>query len=207
MLSRRQGLGAVSCLRKSECLHQLHFNPNLADICPTLFARKKTVVEELSGTLEISRFCQIKNQLEYQRGWSSIQLRIFFQSFNSLPRGTMQKAEGLVQSHVDGNVGGIGSQSILKGRQCAFRIVFLMQQSQTHAGAQDGWLGPNFASLRPLLESGICQATRKIKRSQQVVRSRVRRVLLESCMQYSKFLRGAGKNICRRKFRCDAVIV
>ena len=88
-----------------------------------------------------------------------------------------------------------------------FRIILYMKQSQPHARTQDGRLRSRLASFRPFVESGIGQATREIKRSQQIVRSASEGFDCRAARRHGKLLRGAGKNIGRRQLRGGAVVV
>src|SRR5579864_3536110 len=96
MFSTRQRIAATSFSDRSEYTHQLHFDPHLADIGPTLFTRKEPVVEELRGAFKISRFRQIENQFEDQRRRRSVYMRIFFQRFHAFARRPVQQAQSLV---------------------------------------------------------------------------------------------------------------
>src|SRR5882724_1697372 len=104
MLRGIQSFSAVPLFCKGENPLQLDFDPYLADVSSTLFARKEMIVEQFCCPVEVPCLRQVKDQFKHQRIGGIGKLRIFLQSFHSLVSWVAKQAERLIQAEIDRNV-------------------------------------------------------------------------------------------------------
>ena len=77
LLRERQCLAAMSFLRRSEHVLQLHLDPNLVDVGPTSLARKKAMVEQTRGALKFPASVRFKINSKMSQGGASSSLGYF----------------------------------------------------------------------------------------------------------------------------------
>ena len=174
---------------------ELHFDPDLADVCAAFFPAEKSVVKQSGGAGEIAGLGFVESEVVDKGKRHRFWIGIPFEDLHALGGGLAEDGEGGDCAGIIDGVFRIVGDSVLKNSKGFFGVVSFVEERPAEACFERGDFCMKIACGVPFAESGGCHGAGKEKRAEEVVGGRVVWVGAESGLEGGAVFVGAGEDV------------